>query len=125
VLGDAKAMFAAAVLPKSQLRRIQQGEPLPSWPNLLVSAVVVTVLQAAWRAAVLAALVWVIHRYWWHGLPGLGYLPAVAIMFLVEFLRPDGSRVVLSSVPPSSDPGQPAGQPAAGRAAEPGADRGR
>jgi hypothetical protein len=77
-----KELLAAYVLPRSKLAQ----RPLPSWPVLLFDAVLYTLLMAFWHGMWLFGLVWSVHRYWWHALPTVGYLPAVAVSFFASMV---------------------------------------
>ncbi len=96
---DAKQTLAGYVLPRSQ----HGLRPLPSWPILLINALLRTLVIAVYRACWLTAIVWVIRHYWWHTLPSLNFFPAAAICLLAAFIIPIAGRTPAPTVAPGTD----------------------
>lgn len=83
---DAVKERVIAEAPWSLVRERPAAEV--SWARVLLSWLTYEALIAAGRAVALVILVWLVRRYWWHGLPSLSYLPAVGIVLLARTVMP-------------------------------------
>lgn len=71
-----------------------------SWASILFRTSGIELFTAAYKALAFVLLVWVVHRYWWAGMPSLSYLPAFGIILLARLAWPLSS----SSEPPTAEP---------------------